>query len=222
MPALTRRAVCWVCGESHALADCPLWQFAIAENKRDHDSHAARLGLRQGRQGAGCILPADSVQTRDVPGDGDCMFHAFGLEVHARFPELLSHGGAEVRAPGRYWREYLVAFVTNPGSILDNQPVTEWVQTVADKSVADYTAYIRSQVRPWGGFFELCLLCAAWGRGLSCGVLQQTATGYRILGVCGATPSNRSHFVFLLWTGAHYMRARVVKQARQTIQEWEV
>ena len=76
------------------------------------------------------------------------MFHAWGAEVRARFPELLSHGGAEVAAPGRYWREYLVAFVKKPGSILDNRLVTEWVQEVVRKSVAEYAAYIQSQDRP--------------------------------------------------------------------------
>jgi len=163
----------------------------------------------------------DTVNTRDVPGDGDCMFHAWGLELRARFPDLLSHGGAEVAAPGRYWREYLVAFVTNPDSLLDNLLVSEWVRIVTRKSVAEYVAYIRSQTRPWGGFFELCVLCVAWGHGLSCGVLERVAGGYRVLGVCGATPSSRSHSVFLLWTGGHYMRARVQEQARKTIQEWE-
>ena len=210
-----------MCGENHETTDCSLWQFAIAENKEDHDLHAAKLQLRQGRSGAGCIVPLDAVNTRDVPGDGDCMFHAWGLELRARFPELLGSGGAEVAAPGRYWREYLVAFVANPDSILDDRPVREWVRAVARKSVDEYAAYIRAQNRPWGGFFELCLLCAAWGHGLSCGVLERTAVGYRVLGVCGAAPSRRSHSVFLLWTGGHYMRARVRQQARKTISEWE-
>ena len=211
-----------MCGDSHVLTDCPLWRFAIAENKKDHDLHAARLGLRQGLGlEGGCVLPLDSVKTKDVPGDGDCMFHAWGVEVRARFPDLCARDGAEVAAPGRYWREYLVAFVQKPGSILDNRSVTEWVRVVARKSVAAYAAYVRSRVRPWGGFFELCLLCAAWGHGIACGVLQRTAVGYRVLGVCGAAPARRTHIIFLLWTGNHYQRARMHPRTRQIVSDWE-
>ena len=112
-------------------------------------------------------------------------------------------------------------FVTSPDSLLDNRLVGEWVRTVAGKSVAEYAAYIQSQTRPLVCFFELCLLCAAWRRGLSCGVLERVANGYRVLGVCGATPSTRSHSIFLFWTGGHYLRARVQQPARKTIQDWE-
>ena len=63
--------------------------------------------------------------------------------------------------------EYLVAFAEKRGSILDDHLVTEWVWEVARESAAEYGAYIRSQDRPWGSFFKLCLLCAAWGRGLA-------------------------------------------------------
>ena len=56
-------------------------------------------------------------------------------------------------------------------------------------------------------FFELCLLCVAWGRGLAHGVLERIARGYRVLGACGAAPASRSHFIFLLWIGGQYQRA---------------
>ena len=214
---------CDMCGGDHDHTECPFWLWACAESLEEHKRHAQRLRCALPLSRAGCCILAEWVTLRDVPGDGDCMFHALGREIYSRYPHEpeMQYAGAKSNEPGPFWRKYLTAFASFSQRRVDGLSVAEWIEVVTRRTVPDYIAYVNSQRRPWGGFFELALICAAWRRGLCCVVLEPRAGSFRVLGTAGAQQAERLQTVYLSWSGNHYQRARVQAQGSKRIREWE-
>ena len=82
------------------------------------------------------LLPAQSVQTREVPGDGDCLFHAFYEEAHQK---LCGHFGVLAGATnGKQLRHNLFAYMQRErGRVLDGCSLEEPGSRVAGSKIIE-------------------------------------------------------------------------------------
>jgi hypothetical protein len=214
---------CWVCGSRHDLERCPLWMLALSRSKEDFVKESIRpLGVIQPVHD-GLVLPGTSVQIADVPADGDCFFHALGMELQSKFPEARQAAGAAPQLVGPRWRAFLIKWIRGSSqALIDGTTVSEWIQSLYGTGVDTYCATM-SKARgrdTWGGFFEAAVFCQAWGRNLCILMLQPLRKQWHVLAAAGYTSADAT-VVCLAWHNDHWQRARMKPDAHVAIQQWQ-
>jgi hypothetical protein len=187
-----------------------LWQHQMGGVKAEH----------------GCVLRR-GVATRDVPADGNCLFHAFGAEVHNAYKDSLLPPGIsadQAQAPGQAWREYFLDYIRTTTDVVDGLSIRDWIEASEGKSLEDYCQLMAVARGPetWGGFLDVAVLCHAWGRGLRCIMLQSLeGGGYQALACAGSRSSDPAvRCIYIAWNGSHWVRARVKQDVAATLSAW--
>jgi hypothetical protein len=77
---------CWLCGEGHHEAACPVYRLLLVGTDVVQRSRAVvrPIGII-GRDSV--LIPKGLFALKDVPGDGNCLFHAIGRELDSIFPK---------------------------------------------------------------------------------------------------------------------------------------
>ena len=75
----------------------------------------------------GLHIPHHGINTRNVLGDGNCMFHAFGKEVQDHFAASLPSDYRPSDEPGPYWREFMLKYVESTRGNIDGISVQEGI-----------------------------------------------------------------------------------------------
>jgi hypothetical protein len=225
-PRVPGAVECWLCGGQHADAMCDLYPIIFGLSEDDDADHIQSWQTLRALGGIGASRPdafleEDLVQTSDVPGDGNCMFHAAGREVLFKFK---GHVGLPADPMnGQSWRTMVMDFVAAVGEdCLDGTPINEWIalQGEEPRRYLQRMRAVRNR-RSWGGMFELALLAKAWegasGEALCIVMLQRTIGGYKLLSFAGPAAGTR---IFVAWLGAHWVRCRVKSCAMSAISIW--
>lgn len=216
-PANSPGCACWVCGEAHRDAQCPLWMLAI------NSSLAAQRQppSRQPRMPRGCLVPRELVCCKDVPGDGDCLFHAIGLEIRNAFKGAQYPPNTEGSAPGAGWRAFFLQFASeNPEFPVGDFTVEEIVRACQGCSVEEYCRSMQSRAN-WGGFLEASILCHAWGQNLAIGILASAEGDWHVLAWVGPTGPNVTP-IYIVWLGDHWQRARLRAAGARLVRAWRL
>ena len=219
---------CWLCGDGHKEAECPVFVLLFsgtspAEKKKEAMRPLGVLGFN------GVRIPKTRLQVKDVPADGNCLFHAIGREI-----ATLCKGDAGLPPnpfDGQVWRELLMDYVQTSRDIISGTTVQDWVCLLCGvSSPAEYAAHM-SHVRgrdTWGGFVEASLIASMWksraaevkNRALSIVMLQQAGPdAHHTLSHSGSEEAN-SILVIASWTGLHWMRARVQPAIVAELRAW--
>ena len=213
VPSSSAKPACWVCGETHGLDECVLWQLTLQESILANVQslrplgHVSRKGVRVPRTELGC---------KDVPGDGDCLFHSIGREIADNFRRHLSLPGPDP-TQGGVWRSWLLHYIRTTADEIDGSSIAEWTALVTRKTVEEYTESMTSVRGPetWGGFLEASLIVHAWGKlageGFGCLMLSLPdrfgdATVMAWLGDRAAPKQ-----LGIIWSGNHWLRARLTE-----------
>ncbi len=228
LPAGLPELECWVCGARHSDGKCPLAKRLFPGPEPVLKSAAAFRPAGRLAQDA-LRLPEKAVQCKDVPGDGNCLFHAVGREMRSMFQ------GSPLLPPnpdeGQSWREWLTAYALHATDILDGSSIHEWVLLTTGMTPEAYAADMGTVRGPetWGGFLEVALWCEAWanaGGGLvSIMMFQQLSDGqWESLSVVGGRRAPRPEVtqICIAWTGAHWVRARVRAPYLDVVHEWRL
>lgn len=208
--------ICWVCGDCRADAQCPLWMLAI----RSSLALDQRQTGRRPRMPRGCVLPPELVQCKDVPGDGNCLFHSIGLEIRQAFPGVGLPPNTEGSAPGAGWRAYMLQFAArNPQFPIGDFSVEEIIRACQGCSVAEY-CHAMTSAASWGGFLEASILCHAFGRNLAIVLLEATAEGHwHVLAWVGPSGAD-AKLIYAAWLGNHWQRARLQPGGARLVRRW--
>ena len=127
---------------------------------------------------ARCALAAPSnavtlerrlVQTKDVPSDGACLFHALGTELKYVFPQRPSQP-----ASAQGWRERLVDYVLFTNDCVGGTTVQDWVSLATGMEVGDYVVHM-GRPTTWGSFLEVSLIVQMWSRAPEAGGAAEEA-----------------------------------------------
>jgi hypothetical protein len=81
---------------------------------------------------------------RDVPGDGNCLFHSVALSINSNATEL---------------RKAVVDWMLVPDQMLHGEKVSEWIQWNGNQNLQQYTQTM-SRNGTWGGGIELAVLAS--------------------------------------------------------------
>ena len=147
-PAAPEVPACAVCLGHHASDACPLWQ------QPRPFLPPARRPLQ---------LAFNDVVTRNVPADGNCLFHALGIEIADALPLAVLPAGARVDGrgpnptyPGAAWRRAVLRHVqgsTNPS--MDGHTPGEWL-LMTGWTMERYLRRMTTSLskRSWGGQLE--------------------------------------------------------------------
>ena len=88
------------------------------------------------------VLTQGDYALRDVPGDGDCLFSALGLEIENKaVPGLRLPSGRPGTAMGPRWRGHLVAAVRDfaqANKILDGHNILQWIELTGWANLDSY------------------------------------------------------------------------------------
>ena len=216
---IQEQPACWVCGEAHSEKSCPLWMLALRHSRAEDQATVRRRGAVAPRGPCGCQLPAQLVSIKDVPGDGDCLFHSLGLEIQSACPTAPRPPGVQAPFPGAAWRAFVISYVrSNPQAAVDGLTVEQLISSAAGQSVAEYCRIMASR-DSWGGFLEASLLSQAWGQNLAIVLLGAMGNDWQVLAWTGDTgPTAR--IVYAAWFGNHWQRARLQRAGVQLVRAW--
>jgi hypothetical protein len=177
---------------------------------------------------SGVVLPERLVQVRDVPADGDCLFHSLGREISHYF------AGNERLPPnpgsGKSWRDFLMNYVRTTSDAIDGTSIQDWIALVTRMDIDEYIHSMRlaGNRDTWGGFMEASLLWKAWSAHsgsqghvvmLECVEAADGSKSYRVLAWAGSDDP-KSFRICIAWLGNHWVRARLTAEARRLIEEW--
>ncbi len=201
---------CWVCGGDHATADCWYMRAATFASLQE--------GLRNNRvRGSdSVVLAAEHVQLRDVPGDGDCLFHALQLELVAKsrgqqqglLRNDMPQGGERVR---------LADMVVGVCRLLQRsrgRPSLGILVGHTPAAIPARDASWREQPKEdMGGFLEVVFLTTALqAQNVSVLMLERRAEGFLVIAWSRAEVRDATRIVCAAWSGAHWQRARLRAQ----------
>ena len=213
---------CWVCGEAHSEKSCPLWMLALQQSRAEDQAAVRQRGAVAPR---GCQLPAQLVSIKDVPGDGDCLFHSLGLEIQSACPTVPRPPGVQAPFPGAAWRAFVISYVrrNSQTEIEGGLTVEQLISSATGHSVAEYCRIMASRDScgrdSWGGFLEASLLCQAWGQDLSIVLLGALGDNWQVLAWTGNTGPN-ARIVYAAWIGNHWQRARLRRAGAHLVRAW--
>ena len=218
-----------VCGERHNVKQCRLWRLAATQRLQDVDhqskAHGPNLIRSMGGLGCGCLLQADEVQTVDVPGDGNCLFHALGLEIQRFYPGTIMPERKDIKAPGPGWRTFMVNYVRKQPDIkIGDFTIRDLIQFTHSCTIPQYCesmANVGSE-ESWGGFVEAALLCQAWGNNLTIVLLRphRERRQWQTLAWAGA-PGRETQLVCAAWLGNHWVRAVLTPNGHAKVRQWQ-
>ena len=169
----------------------------------------------------GCLLRR-GVAIRDVPSDGDCIFHAIGYKIQWLYKLGPDGGPPRPGHPGSAWRAYCVNYTVTTTDTLEGMTIPAWVEACTGLTLARYVT-LMSHARDrdsWGGFLEAALIATAWGRGLVIVSLRACAEGYQVLAHAGSAPADTRYIAYICWTGGHWVRTRSTPEAATSVQHW--
>lgn len=217
-------ASCWACGGQHELEQCPIWAEAISRSVAEASAAYVPRALER----RACALTAELVSTREVPPDGDCLFHAWGYEVQSTYPDAsMPPGVVRSQYCGAAWRQFMLTWLqANSDFTLDGSPVHSWLMAVTGRTVPEFIEHMRvARGRDtWGGFWDVTLLGMAWGRAIKSVMLEARTDGWQAVAVAGPAGSIPGRLpgltVAIAWTGSHWVRARMQRAAVRQVQEW--
>ena len=208
---------CFICQGGHGLQQCPyvpptFWTLQPSKMwppAADGPGGPARPRLR---------LTPRQVVTRDVPGDGNCLFHALGIEVQTALPAASLSPDA---APGQAWREAMLRHVRHSRApSMDGHTPAEWV-VLSGWTLEAYQQEMSQpgSQRSWGGQLEVCLIQDMLRQhNLRIVILGSEAECFIPLHATG--PPAPDTTIYVCWTGDHYIRARLQLKARPLIAAW--
>ena len=173
----------------------------------------------------GCPLAKHLVATRDVPHDGDCLFHAWGGEVQKLFPDERMPENVKIDMhSGSAWRQFMLKWLqANHGQVLEGVPLAAWL---GEEVGAYCTRMRRAKGRDtWGGMLETVLLGLAWGRRVQCVLLASRADGWQAMSISGSQIGSVAEgpgvVIAIAWDGVHWVRARLTKAALLARAIWQ-
>ena len=210
---------CWVCGKQHAFAECAEWQRSIEMSLAAREQCPAEQRPRASLiRDVGCKLGA-GVEVTDVPGDGDCLFHALALGINR------VHGISFVKdglCGGVRLRALLLRFVSNSANVrIDGMAVQEWIRACHHESIDEYRARMRvaGGRRTWGGYLEVAFLAHAISahRALTVAVLHRRRDAWAVYAATG--PCDAAGFA-VAWTGNHWMYAQLSQACWEQVRAW--
>ncbi len=222
-PTAPQRLECWLCGEPHTEATCHIYKLLFWGTEMHKRGNNFVRGAGVVGQDT-LVLPENRVQAKQVPGDGNCLFHAIGRELTAAFP---AHA-AFPRRPndGQSWRDFLMDYVVSTSDVVSGMPVQEWVAVATNLDLETYVATMSAPLsrESWGGFLEVSLLLHAWKQHvapveLGAVLLERVDGGYKVLTWIGDR-NEGSTTIFAVWTGDHWDRARVRAAAFPPLRAW--
>ncbi len=214
---------CWLCGEPHEEATCHIYNLLFFGTQM-HKYGKGFIGPAGVVGQDGLVLPLNKVQTKQVPGDGNCLFHAIGRELTSALPAHI----ALPRSPndGQSWRQFLLDYVVSTSDCLSGRPVQEWVTVTTSMDLETYVATMSAVHgrESWGGFLEVSLLLHAWKQhvapvGLGALLFERVDDGYKAMTWIG-DQSEGSKTIFAVWTGSHWDRARVRPAGFAPLRAW--
>ena len=217
-------AVCWVCDQAHTMEECPQYQLAVHNSKLTSRKALRPLGVIKGRDG--CVLAAGTWAVRDVPADGDCLFHSLGKEIAGKFP----HHAALPAEPlqGSSWRAFLMEFaVESSDVVMDDLTVAEWLAIVCGQTVEEYVSamHVVRGRETWGGMIDASFLASAWSRRIGQDVaailLAENADG-AMQALAWLGPRTAAETICAAWQGNHWVRARLRPAATEVVRAWAV
>ena len=200
---------CWVCGERHELEMCPMWQLALQES-----SLASRESLRPlgTVSQSGIAIPRNMMAMKDVPGDGNCLFHAIGREIANKFTKHVKLPGPDAMDGGS-WRVWLLHYIQTTSDEIDGSSIAEWVAVATGQTVQQYVQRMASAggSETWGGFLEAALIVHAWSRAIGtpigCVFLSEENQGAKLMSWIGSYTA--AHQIACVWSGDHWQRFRL-------------
>jgi hypothetical protein len=221
---------CWFCEGDHKEADCEWYKILFLDAAPIARSATALRPMGHLSAPSNSVtLERCLVETRDVPHDGACLFHALAMELRHGF----SHRPNQP-ASAQEWREKLVDYVGGTDDCVGGTTVQDWVSLATGMDVGDYTEHMR-QPTTWGGFLEVSLIVQIWSRAPEAGgvsssaaaeapltvvILQDTgAGGFPLLSFVGSS-APESKIVCIAWQGAHWVRARLKRAAVDQVRRW--
>jgi len=246
MPATAAAAAlekkrCETCGDAHVDEDC--WLLAMTLQQSIDDARVAKniaqvipIGVSAEH---GCICEGSEVATKDVPGDGNCLFHALWAELlaeHLREPCLpanLAALFANMPSPaaasrnGHLLRQWYLRYVASTRDMIEEMSVQEWIAVSTGTSAQEYIARMKQKSgsglgrAQWGGYLDIFLIChACRGGHIMCIVLQAMAGGrYRVVALAGVL-EERARVICVAWTGNRWVRARLSRKGHERVREW--
>ena len=212
---------CWVCGAKHDEADCGFLQLAL------HDSILSSVEalkpLGQVSRG-GLVVPRNLIGCKDVPGDGNCLFHAVGQEIADKF-----RGHAKLPGPnakdGAVWRSWLMEYIRTTTDEIDSSTIQEWVAVVTNRPVEQYLERmsIAGGRETWGGFLEASLIAQAWGRAVEApvGCLMFSLQGGNVALMSWTGSRTAREQIAIVWSGNHWCRLRLKEDGWKMLREAE-
>ena len=204
---------CWVCGLPHRVEECHVWRSAVAASLED--APAMAVGRVWGENGV--RLDKAMVQTRDVPSDGNCLFHALQREL------LLMAGvlrpGMSRGEDGQALREWMLEYVRTSSDTVAGRPLQEWLEVAPEQYFREMRAAAAGDRRTWGGFLEGMFVSR--GLGVSIVLLTARPDGYHVSAWTEPSERVRARVACAAWTGTHWVRARLTESGWERLCESE-
>jgi len=173
----------------------------------------------------GLVLPRDLIACKDVRGDGNCLFHAIGQELAAKFPGHVKLPQPDAK-DGAVWRSWLMDYIRTTVDEINSSTVQEWVAVVTNLSVAQYLermSIARGQ-ETWGGFLEAALIAYAWGRAVNepigCLMFSWRGSDAALMSWTGSRTARTQ--VAIIWSGHHWCRLRLKPGGWNMLREAEI
>ena len=200
--------LCWICAGAHRLEDCHIWRSA----KEASLLESGTIAVSSVPGSSGIMLATNSVVTRDVPGDGNCLFHALQRELRPDAktgrPGLLQPG-MDGGADGQALRDWLMRYLQALPDEVEGQPL----QALLGMSLAEYMREMRlpSGRASWGGYLEVFFISRALG--VSVLMLTMRATGFHVTAWTNQDLQDLRRTLAVAWCGIHWQRARLSQEA---------
>ena len=116
------------------------------------------------------------VQTRDVPSDGNCLFHALQRELLPMAGVL--RPGMSRGNDGQALREWMLEYVRTSSDTVAGRPLQEWLEVAPEQYFREMRAAAAGDRRTWGGFLEARFVSR--GLGVSVVLLTARPDGYHV------------------------------------------
>ncbi len=219
--AASRGGHCFQCGEVHESFSCAEWQKIleiIAASEKKGAGERSTVASAHG-----CVLQR-GVTIIDVPGDGNCLFHAVASEV------LRIHGLSFARprageSAGYRLRGLLMRFISgHPDSVVDpadGMTTREWISACTGMTIDSYVRRMATAGgrRTWGGFLEIAILAHILRerKPVQFVVGHAQANGWAVYAVAGPADAPCAG---IAWTGAHWQVMRVDDAGLAVVKAW--